>query len=181
MNAKQINELLTAKGGYKKLNDHERNEVVEFVLRSTPITTEEAAKNLLNGGMIIKVYKQFLNTVEKKFNPSQRRMIIMALEPIYGKIEEKGGEKEIDKKEKEGGKCSSEEFYQAFKRMTPFVRNACMEGIKRDNPQLYKELSSEINLQRRYKGEIKPHFNQNLNNSISHIKVKNGDGSYTYY
>lgn len=180
MNAKQINALLREKGGYNGLNHQESNEVVKFVLRATPISTKESAINLLKGGMIIKIYKQFLQKVEEKFNSSQRRMVMMALEPIYGIIKEptkeKGGEIQ-----KEGKGDSSEEFYEKFRRMTPHQRNICMEEIKRKNPQMYKELSLEINLQRKYKGGVKKHFNQNLNNGLGHIKMKNEDGSFTYY
>ena len=180
MNAKQINELLTAKGGYNRLNDKERKEVVKFILRSTPINNRGTAINLLKGGLIKSIYKKFLNTVEEKFNPSQRRMIMLALEPIYGKIEEKEeGKKEINKRE--SNLLDSEEHFEAFKRMSSNVRGFYMERLKEENPSLYKELSLEINLQRKYKGGIKQHFNQDLNNGLGHIKMKNEDGSFTYY
>lgn len=180
MNAKQINELLNKKGGYTKLNNHERNEVVKFILRSTPINDRDTAINLLKGGLIKSIYKTFLNTVEEKFNPSQRRTIMLALEPIYGKIEEEekeGGETN----KKESKLLNSEEHFEAFKRMPSNVRRFYMKRLKKENPKLYKELSLEINLQRKYKGEVKKHFNQNLNNGLGHIKMKNEDGSYTYY
>lgn len=183
MNAKQINELLTKKGGYNKLNDHERNEVIKFVLRATPITTKEAAINLLKGGMIIKVYKQFLQTVERKFNPSQRKMVMMALEPVYGSIKEhKNAQKGGEKQKKEKG-CSSDEHWEAVKRMSPFVRTTYLDRLKKEDYPLWKELTGEINRLNRYKGgnNVKPHYNQNLNNGLGHIKMRNEDGSFTYY
>lgn len=178
MNAKQVKDLLS-NGGYNSLTSKERNEVIKFILRATPISNRESAISLLRGGMIKSVYKQFLLTVERKFNPSQKRMIEMALEPVYGLVSQKnknGGEIK-----EESQKCDSEMHIEAFKRMPQNVRRAHMRQLKAHNPKLYKELSMEINLHRKYKGGVKPHFNQNLNNGLGHIKVKDEDGNEIYY
>lgn len=179
MNAKQINELLTKNGGYNGLTSKERDVVIKFILRATHISTKEGAINLLKGGLVKSDYQKFLKTVERIFNPSQKRIIILALEPIYGSIKEptiqKGGEVKSSQKGE-----SSKDFLQRWRVMSPSERRKEMEELYHTDRDQYHQKSLEINLDKKYKGVITPRQG-NCQNRVNYITIKNEDGSFTYY
>ena len=170
MNAKQINELLTAKGGYNGLNSKEKDVVIKFILRATHIKTKEGAIDLLKESLVASDYQRFLKTVERKFNPSQKRIITLASEPIYGSVKEPSMQK---------GE-SSKDFLQRWRVMSPSERRKEMEALYHTDREQYNEKSLEINLDKKYKGVITPRQG-NCQSRVNYITIKNEDGSFTHY
>ena len=179
MNAKQINELLTAKGGYNGLNSKEKDVVIKFILRATHIKTKEGAIDLLKESLVASDYQRFLKTVERKFNPSQKRIITLALEPIYGSVKEPSMQKGGEIKSSQKGE-SSKDFLQRWRVMSPSERRKEMEALYHTDREQYNEKSLEINLDKKYKGVITPRQG-NCQSRVNYITIKNEDGSFTHY